>query len=355
MFFSNEQNKITIDRFMKKTDSIKFEDDVILKRINLSKVILNSIKSRPDDWDRKCQFNIKYVGEQLIKHLHDFDSIEPYVVDSIYVILFRFLCEFDFFIEGRGELSIDLRSVRESIQIDSSHMDKDLASQIVYASYTMPAHIIKDMINNPKISYFKEFEANVNKADKLKNTWDVEIENKTKEVKDLKEKLDTYKTGFNFVGLYQGFNELANKKKSEAFWSFIFLMIMAVFIIAPLVTELVLTTKTIISGGNIGVEHLFIIIPIFSIEIILIYFFRVILLNHRCIKAQLMQLELRQTLCQFIQSYTEYSSEIKKNDSGALEKFESVIFSGVISNPEKLPSTFDGIEQISKLLKSVKA
>lgn len=189
---------------------------------------------------------------------------------------------------------------------------------------------------------------------KLKNDWDTEIEDKRKEVTDLKEKLDTYKTGFNFVGLYQGFSELSKQKKSEAFWSFIFLMVMAVLIISPLVTEFILTTKMINSGGKVGVDHLFILIPMFSIEIILIYFFRVILLNHRSIKAQLMQLELRQTLCQFIQSYTEYSAEIKKSDSGALEKFENMIFSGVISNSEKLPSTFDGIEQISKLLKSVK-
>ena len=96
------------------------------------------------------------------------------------------------------------------------------------------------------------------------------------------------------------------------------------------------------------------LVPIISIEVILIYFFRVILLNHRSVKAQSMQIELRQTLCQFIQSYTSYSTDMKKQDAAALEKFESLIFSGVLSDPEKLPSTFDGVEQIGNLIKSVK-
>ena len=45
---------------------------------------------------------------------------------------------------------------------------------------------------------------------------------------------------------------------------------------------------------------------------------------------------------------------MKKQDSSALEKFESLIFSGVVSDPEKLPSTFDGVEQIGNLIKSIK-
>ncbi|EII3729117.1 hypothetical protein LG468_003962, partial [Vibrio cholerae] len=69
----------------------------------------------------------------------------------------------------------------------------------------------------------------------------------------------------------------------------------------------------------------------------------------------IMQIELRQTLCQFIQSYAEYASEIKAKDASSLEKFESLIFSGILSDAEKLPSTFDGLEQIVTMLKSLKS
>ena len=35
-------------------------------------------------------------------------------------------------------------------------------------------------------------------------------------------------------------------------------------------------------------------------------------------------------------------------------KFENLIFSGIISDAENLPSTFDGMDQIGKLLSTLK-
>ena len=101
-------------------------------------------------------------------------------------------------------------------------------------------------------------------------------------------------------------------------------------------------------------NHLIFLIPLISLEIILIYFFRVVLMNYRSVKAQILQIELRQTLCEFIQSYANYSSAIKEKDKEVLNKFENLIFSGVLSDPEKLPSTFDGLEQIAALIKNIK-
>lgn len=37
-----------------------------------------------------------------------------------------------------------------------------------------------------------------------------------------------------------------------------------------------------------------------------------------------------------------------------LEKFESLIFSGLISNPDKLTSSFDGMDQVGNLMKAMK-
>ncbi|HEX5844062.1 MAG TPA: hypothetical protein VFY62_16425, partial [Pseudomonas sp.] len=62
----------------------------------------------------------------------------------------------------------------------------------------------------------------------------------------------------------------------------------------------------------------------------------------------------RKTLCRFIQSYADYSTEIKKKDAGSLDKFESIIFSGVVSDEGNIPSAYDGVEQIGKIFKSLK-
>ena len=67
-----------------------------------------------------------------------------------------------------------------------------------------------------------------------------------------------------------------------------------------------------------------------------------------------MQIELRKSLCQFIQSYSDYSSEIRENNPEALSKFEDVVFSNIMLSDDKIPSTFDGIEQIASLINALK-
>ncbi|OOF25714.1 hypothetical protein BZJ18_10915, partial [Salinivibrio sp. IB872] len=91
-----------------------------------------------------------------------------------------------------------------------------------------------------------------------------------------------------------------------------------------------------------------------SFIFISIYYFRVVLFNYRAVKNQLLQIELRKTLCRFIQSYSTYSSEIRKKDSDLLVNFEKVIFSGISSGEGEIPSTYDGIEQLARLVKSLK-
>jgi hypothetical protein len=95
--------------------------------------------------------------------------------------------------------------------------------------------------------------------------------------------------------------------------------------------------------------------PLLALELILLYFFRVVLSNFRGLQAQLLQLNLRVSLCQFIQSYSEYSSKIKKTDASALERFEAIVFSAVTSNADKMPATFDGVEQLAKLVSSLRS
>lgn len=354
MFFKDENNAKAIASFLRKAEATHIEDKAREIRLSLSREIIGYIYKQPGGWDERCTFNIKHIGDQFLQWLRDFDPTKPTHIDHIYCMSYRFLCEFDFLVGPGKELGMELRSIKNKIQQDNNEIDDDVRSQIIYASYVMPANIAKDFINDANIGVFKDFEQKKIEAENLKKKWDDEIASKETAAAALKDKLEEYKVGFNFVGLYQGFSDLSAKKAKEAFWLFLSLIGMGLLILSPLVTEIILAVKGVISGNTLGVGHLITLIPVISIEIILIYFFRVILLNHRSVKIQIMQIELRQTLCQFIQSYTGYASEMKKQDSGALEKFESLIFSGLISESEKLPTTFDGIEQVANLIKNVK-
>ena len=354
MFFSKEENSQVLATFLRKAEAAHIEDESRKQRLAISKDIIGYIYKTPEGWDERCSFNIKHIGDQFLEWLRGFDPSKNSNIDNIYSMSYRFLCEFDFLVGAGKELSIELRSIQRKIQEDEAEIDENVRSQIIYASYVMPANIAKEFINDANIGIFRDFEQKKDEAEKLKSQWDKEIEAKKVEADALKSKLEEYKIGFNFVGLYQGFSELVTKKKNEAFWSFLSLIGMAILILTPLVIEISLVSLKMFKTESIGAEHLLILVPLISIEVILIYFFRVILLNHKSVKVQIMQIELRQTLCQFIQSYADYSTKIKKQDATALEKFENLIFSGVLSDSEKLPSTFDGFNQVGSLIKSLK-
>jgi hypothetical protein len=101
-------------------------------------------------------------------------------------------------------------------------------------------------------------------------------------------------------------------------------------------------TPSLIAGGIISL----------TCTLILLYFFRILLRDVDSKDAQLMQIRLRMTLCQFVQSYATYATGIKEKNADLLSKFESLIFSGIVGTQDKLPSTFDGLEQIAALLKT---
>lgn len=71
-------------------------------------------------------------------------------------------------------------------------------------------------------------------------------------------------------------------------------------------------------------------------------------------KAQLIQIDLRMTLCQFIQDYADYAKEVRKDSPLLLERFDQLVFSGIVSSEGAIPSTFDGIEQIANLIEKIK-
>ncbi|VXA81082.1 MULTISPECIES: hypothetical protein [Aeromonas] len=356
MFFQSEQNLKAVNAFVSRTEHIVIPDNIIQMRLNNAREIIASIGSSPEGWDKRCDFNIHHLGDRFIDSLRIFSTEEKgdSKINFIYVTAFRLLCEFDFFLGSELELNFDLESVKKTITDDALTNKSEVSGQIIYALYVMPANIVKRHLNNKNLVAVTEFSAKLDEAERLRVDWDQEIIAKQDFVRELDAKLDEIKAGFNFVGLYKGFSDLALKKTNELKWLFYSLVGMSVLILAPLAYEFItLTTESHKAGVQIA--ELFKLIPLVSIEFILIYFFRIVLVNYRSTKAQIMQIELRQTLCQFIQSYADYASEIKAKDASSLEKFESLIFSGILADAEKLPSTFDGIEQIGTMLKNLRS
>ena len=245
------------------------------------------------------------------------------------------------------KLSAELHSIKDRIESDAE-MDVDMRSHITYASCVMPLNMIKNFLNDPNIGVFKEFEQKKVEAENLKKEWDVELQAKTADVGELQKSLETYKHGFNFVGLYQGFDDLATEKQKERDGILKWLRRLSGLIVVPIIVQMIFVYKHIDDISSVGYGLALLTLSTFSLVAIAIYYFRVLLFNYKSVKSQLLQIDLRKTLCRFIQSYATYSSEIKKQDSKSLEKFESIIFSGIVAEDRNIPSTFDGGEQFGK-------
>ncbi len=355
MFFAEKNNKAVLEKFIQLGNKKIIDNQDSMKMLKYSIGIIESINHTPEIWDNQCEFNIKHIGPRFITELSEYEPATQHDLKRIFCMSYRFLCELHLNLEKGKELSMELQEIKNNIEYDDYHNDSEIRSRIIYASYTMPVIILKELINNDKISVFKNFDKKKKDTETLITQWDKELKEKEIEVTDLKNKLDEYKVGYNFVGLNQGFANLGKQKDKEAAGLFKSLIAMGILTTIPLITVIVFTSIGIFQGQTFGTNHLSVLIPIISIEVILIYFFRVILFNHKSVKAQKMQIELRQTLCQFIQSYAEYSVKIKEKDNKALEKFENLIFSGILSDSEKLPSTFDGLDQLTNLIKSAKS
>ena len=185
-------------------------------------------------------------------------------------------------------------------------------------------------------------------------SWNNDYKNKLEQVQALQDKLEKHQTAFNFVGLYEGFSQLEIQKKTDL--------------------EKYTTEYSWLRGGMFAIpvcELLWILfnykslqtdwshiallaLPTISIIVLLFYFLRVSLYEIKSIKSQIMQIELRMTLCQFIQNYADTSKDLKEKNKEGFEKFESLIFSSIVASDEKIPTTFDGMEQLASLVNAFK-
>ncbi|MGE4294675.1 MAG: hypothetical protein AB7E49_03120 [Campylobacterales bacterium] len=350
-----ELNSINMGTFLRKISSIQPENETIGKQLSAVTTIVQSMNDNPELWEANCKFNERHIGEQFLQAVSTFNSNDNRLIEDLFVMAYRFLCELDFNIGfGMTSRSIEAREIKRAILRDLESFNAFVRSEIHYAAYQMPIDMLKQHLDSPEIKMFSGFRERKEEAEAFKKKWDREVEETTTEAKKLSEALDKYKTAFNFVGLYQGFSGLSDSKEKEGRRLLYLLIVMAFVVLAPLATEIGFVLFRLHNNEAIEFSHLFVLLPLISIELILIYFFRIVLINYRSVKTQIIQLELRKTLCQFIQSYAEYSKGIKKDDKSALEKFENVIFSSVLPDPERLPTTFDGMEQITNIIQSLK-
>lgn len=354
IIFETDQSKIVLGNFKRKIDGLVPSNDFEKQRNNLILLVVRSMENNPKQWDSFCQINIEWIGDQYISKLSDEETeLSKERLDDICSMCFRFL--FELYISMKNELSMDLKAATRFVFNNVELFENNAKEEIEYTIHSMPIGILKSIINSESIGSIKDFNVFLSNAEKRKKEWEKDLSARESRVNKLKDSLSKYEKAFNFVGLYQGFDDLAVGKSSERDTTLRWLKVLSFLIVLPVLLEIVIIYMHIDDISAIKDELIFSIFPVLSLSAIGIYYFRVLLFNYKSVKSQLLQIDLRKTLCKFIQHYSEYSSEIKKQDSESLAKFENIIFSRIVTEEGNLPSTYDGIEQIGKLIKSAKS
>lgn len=354
-FFFTKMNKDVFDVFCKMVEGLPQDSSFEKARNTAIYSIVQDMGSFPGKWDKYCKNNIRLVGDKLFGYLSNISAKPSKAkMDLICSTCFRFLVEY--------ELSCNVITdnwfgeVRDQVLLEISSFEEVAKRQLLYACYSMPIFVFKEAASSGVVESLQGFSSVCDEAKKLKGDWDKELADKESSVKALEDSLGQYKQAFNFVGLYEGFDQLSKDKYEEKASLVKTLTWLSVAIITfPLIFEglLLYFNKDSIDAakGFLAIAS----IPAISITVLLLYYFRILLFNYKSVKSQILQIDLRKTLCRFIQHYSKHSSDMRKNDAASLSMFESIIFSPIVSDESILPSTYEGVDQLTKALKSLKA
>lgn len=298
------------------------------------------ISKYPDEFDTHCIANITSAGKIFVDQIREL-SLEHEDLEILFSFCYRFLIEYQLAtsMEVTGNLAEMLRNVSDY------EYGSRATSQIKYASHQMLIDVVRRYIHHPTLATLKDLPTQIQRSSDEREKSEELLGLREKRVQGLAERLEKYETAFNFVGLVSGFKDMKKTKDEEAKRNFTFLVFLGGLLTLPFLYKIAVTlwVKESLSFDITSA------LTFVGAELLFIYFFRVALHNFRSIKAQILQIELRMALCQFVQNYAEYAKEAK-DSSALLERFEQVVFSGIVSSESAIPSSFDGIEQIAGII-----
>lgn len=337
-------------------NQIDADNLALRKKADYLLVVINYMRNDHASFDKGCRCSIKWSdsgtiagGRRDISSALTFDDLDMYLV-----LFYRFVSELD--ISSPGGLIQELSAFLDFMQRIDTNISSAHAKQIEFVDRRLPILVLKDLLHDEKIGYLGDVPKIAEEVSDKVTGWNRDLVGHQEAVERLRVELDKHKTGFNFVALHKGFNELSILKYAELSgyeenMKFFGFALMALFI-----SEIgfIYFNHQELKAATFSYFGAYALVSL-SITMLLVYFFRIALKNAESCKVQLSQLELRKTLCQFVQDYANYAKDIGEKSAETLVKFENIIFSNIVLSDEKIPALFDGFDQIANALRSTQS
>ncbi len=291
----------------------------------------------------------------LLKIIHG-ENIENFALDSIieslYLVLYADFYEASLIISDINDKKF-FESTVANLNYHVEYLSPESLKRLRYLWFEIPKNVFTVHLNQHLDSKVLETVEKLQTNDTFIKEKYIASETLKKEIEKIKESLEEQKQAYNFVGLSNGFNSLRVNKiaelKSEKFSYNILIISIIVLIIIKSLWSMYYLNNNDISNPVFIVTTASTILFLF----ILLYFFKISLVNMKSIKSQVLQIDLRLTLCQFIHNYETDTAKLRSADmKESFNKFESVIFAPLVATEDQMPATFDGLEQLTGLLSS---
>ncbi|SMF37013.1 MULTISPECIES: hypothetical protein [unclassified Pseudomonas] len=324
-------------------DGLAPKDLFVLEGIH---IFTQAVENSPSVFDESCAFNIENIGSQLMSRLGSVTELDYASREEVFAMCYRFLIELQLSVSV--QLSSDLHKVLHGVRdFEWSGM---AGLQLQYAEHQMLIGVVKKFIHHPGISRLRDLPETIERSEKERVALEEQISGRESRIEALNKNLQKYESAFNFVALYDGFKGLRGQKRRESLMGLCWMVVLGGVMMVPFIGKLYLAFKPV-AGVQVDI---YTYMSLIGLELVLLFLFRVALHGYRAVKAQLIQIDLRMALCQFIQGYVEYAAQVRKSDSQLLERFEQLIFSGIVTSEGAIPSTFDGFEQLASLISKIK-
>lgn len=315
---------------------------------------LSIIANNAEEFDERCQCNIGWIGSTFLSRLGEIQyEMDESKLDLTIAMAYRFIFEFD--MSMKNDLSFELRAFMKLSESEGSEISGEARDQVRFARQAMPIAILKRLLNSEELGPLVNVTSIAATVEGKITKWEADLNQSEQKAVQLRDTLEKQAQAFNFVGLHKGFSDLSEDVTSELRFAQAAMVVFGLLTMLPSSVDLWLVLVKQMDLSKTPANTLIAaLVSTATITLLFLYFFRIALRKADSCRAQLVQVRLRMSLCRFIQSYAEYSADIKGKNSDALSKFEALIFSGIVGTEDKLPSTFDGIEQLSSLAKSLR-
>lgn len=345
-FFSGIQRELQnyIDGLSRDRD-LSLEGEDPSARLLLGALV--SMLENSEEYDRNAILTVNWIGSSF-KSLLIGKDYSDFAIKKLFSLAARIVREVTIRRSSYTALETDILDYY--INPKSSLKGDDLA-QADYIRNGLPISIQRDILE--KISDAGR------SAESVKNGLFDGLGEVERRIDAYRSELGKLESDYNFVGLTAAFKKLLEEKRKEKRASFVASVCLGVFAIAIPLAVLVMRAsdfaKDLLYPSSWSPSGLIFVLAIFGVEVVALYFFRIALNNYQVTRSQINSLQLRNALCAFIESYVEFRGRCAGKDYSALSGFERLIFAGLPDGDGGLPSTVDGLAQVTDLIKAARS